>query len=122
MILIAHIRDRLLNTVRGEVMAQDVDLTGKIRNIVCSRCSAVGFMRRDYNSHLILTFKTSEAVNCGSRCEHLRGREFTIGKLDAEGQPVFDWSAVYLPDPPANNDGVTSPGGATVAGQVGVLI
>ncbi len=96
-ILLAHVRDRVLTKVSGEVIAQDIDLTGKIRNIVCSRSSAVGFMRRDFNGQLVLTFKTTDAVNCGSRCAHLRGQEFVIGKLDSKGAPVFDWSAVYLP-------------------------
>ncbi len=96
-ILLAHVRDRVLTKLGGEVLSQDINLTGKIRNIVCSRSSAIGFMRRDFNSQLVLTFKTSDSVNCGSRCEHLRGREFIIGKLDSKGSPVFDWSAVYLP-------------------------
>ena len=97
-ILLAHVRDRVLTKVTGEVIAQDIDLTGKIRNIVCSRSSAVGYMRRDFNNQLVLTFKTSDAVNCGSRCAHLRGRDFVVGKLGPDGQPVFDWSAVYLPE------------------------
>jgi AAA domain len=99
-LLIGHIRDRLLTTVRGEVMSQDVALTGKIRAIACSRCSAIGMMRRDFNDHLVLTFKTSDAVNCGSRCEHLRGRDFVIGKVGSGGAPVFDWSAIYVKDEP----------------------
>lgn len=98
-ILLAHVRDRVLTKVSGEVISQDIDLTGKIRNIVCSRSSAVGFMRRDFENKLLLTFKTTDAVNCGSRCEHLRGQEFVVGRLE-KGQPVFDWSKVYLPDPP----------------------
>ena len=98
-ILLAHVRDRVLTKVSGEVLAQDINLTGKIRNIVCSRSSAVGYMRRDFAGQLVLTFKTSDAVNCGSRCAHLRGRDFVIGKLVADGQPVFDWSSVYLPEP-----------------------
>lgn len=97
-ILLAHVRDRMLTKVSGEVVAQDIDLTGKIRNIVCSRSSAVGFMRRDFANQLLLIFKTTDAVNCGSRCEHLRGREFVIGKLDAAGSPVFDWSQIYVQD------------------------
>ncbi len=103
-ILLAHVRDRVLTKVGGEVVAQDIDLTGKIRNIVCARCSAVGFMRRDFESRLVLTFKTNDAVNCGSRCQHLRGRDFVIGTLK-DGVPSFDWSAVYLPvPPPRGND------------------
>ena len=94
-ILLGHVRDKMLATIRGEVIAQDLDLSGKIRNIVCSRSSAVGLMRRDYNSNLVLTFKTADTVNCGSRCEHLRGREFIIGKPGTDG-PSFDWSQVYI--------------------------
>lgn len=97
-ILLAHVRDRLITKVTGEVMAQDIDLTGKIRNIVCARSSAVGFMRRDPQSQLLVNFKTTEAVNCGSRCEHLKGREIVVGRL-VKGQPVFDWSQVFLPEP-----------------------
>lgn len=95
-ILVGHIRDRVITTVRGEVMAADLDLSGKIRNICCSRCSAVGFLRRDFANQLILTFITAESVNCGSRCEHLRGQEFVLGRVGPEGKPVFDWSRIFI--------------------------
>lgn len=98
-ILLGHVRDKVLTTVRGEVMTQDLDLSGKIRNIACSRSSAVGLMRRDFQGNLVLTFKTSDTMNCGSRCVHLRGQEFVIGRAGQNGEPVFDWTSVYLPEP-----------------------
>jgi hypothetical protein len=98
-LLLAHVRDKFIGKTSGDVMAQDIDLTGKCRNIVASRCSTIGFLRRDIQDNLWVTFKTSETVNCSSRCEHLRGREVKLGWL-VDGKPVFGWNKIYLEDNP----------------------
>lgn len=88
-ILVGHLREKFLEKDSQEASAKDLDLTGKIRNIVCSRADAVGYLfrRKGQNTPLEVSFQTVDEVNCGSRCEHLKGKTFP-----------FDWSKIYLPE------------------------
>lgn len=86
----AHIRDKMLDTGNAgkPVEAKDLDLTGKIRSIVCSGADAIGYINRRMvgtESKLWISFKTTETVACGSRCDHLKGQEFEM-----------DWKKIYI--------------------------
>ena len=96
-ILLAHVRDKFIER-KGvqDVATQDVDLTGKVRAIVCARCSTIGYLRRDFNDTLYANFKTSDTVNCGSRCAHLTGKEIVLGERGKDGKLVFHWERIYL--------------------------
>jgi hypothetical protein len=98
-ILLAHVREKLIER-KGvqEVAAQDVDLTGKVRAIVVSRCSSIGYMRRDFTDTVHVNFKTSDTVNCGSRCGHLTGKEIVLSEKK-DGKIVAYWDRFYLPEP-----------------------
>jgi len=92
-ILIGHIRDKMIESAGKEVSAKDLDLTGKIKSIVCAKADAIGYLYRGgaKGEKTILTFETNETVLCGSRCEHLKGKKFEF-----EGGPdKFDWRCVY---------------------------
>ena len=85
-IFVAHVKDILIEKEGKEVSAKDLDLIGKVKNIVCSDADAVAYMYReviDGESKLMVNFKSSEDLVCGSRCEHLRGYngEFTWNKI-----------------------------------------
>jgi hypothetical protein len=109
-VMIAHMRDKLAfsNTpkIAGDVIPNDLDLVGGLRKLCCSESSSIGFMYRTADGSLMLNFRTSETTVCGSYCRHLRGKEITLGKL-VNGETVYDWSQVYLPDapPPAAKEG-----------------
>jgi len=79
-ILIGHLRDKMLGTDGKEVAAKDLDLTGKIRNITCAYADAIGYCYRNKEGQLFLSFKTTDTANCGSRCDHLKGKEFAFSK------------------------------------------
>lgn len=102
-IFIAHLRDRAVMKEKGEVVVEDVDISGmKARRLFAGQCSALGFMYRRRNGdkdELVLSFKTSETVAGGCRCAHLSGKEFVIGTSTNGGPPTFDWSAIFLPTP-----------------------
>jgi AAA domain len=100
-VLLAHVRDKYIDR-KGvqEAASQDVDLTGKVRSLVCSRCSTIGYMRRDFADTLYVNFKTSDTINCSSRCAHLTGKEIVLGERK-DGALVFHWDRIYVPDAPA---------------------
>ena len=99
-ILLAHVRDKYIERPGvQDVATADVDLTGKCRAIVLGRCSSIGYMRRDFADNLFVNFKSSDTINCGSRCAHLTGKEILLGERK-NGALVFHWSKIYLDTPP----------------------
>ncbi len=84
-IIIGHLKDKLIVDKKGqEVSAKDIDLMGKLRNMVCAQADAVGYLFRD-GEDLMVSFDTKEEIVCGSRCNHLKGQTFK-----------FDWSKIYI--------------------------
>lgn len=88
-ILMGHVRDKMLEEAGKEVQAKDLDLTGKLKAILCSWADAIGLMERNKNGELTITFKTSSIVQCGSRAEHLKGKTITFQSKD-------DWNQIYI--------------------------
>lgn len=85
-ILVGHVRDSVLQvTGNQEVQAKSLDLTGKIRNIVCAQADAIGYMTRNAKDEITINFKTKELINCGGRCEHLKGVDMVFN----------DWKQIY---------------------------
>lgn len=96
-ILIAHLKETILDKKGVEVSSKDIDLTGKIKNITCAAADAIGYMYRNSNSDLMINFKSSDAIICGSRCDHLRGKDIRIAEYDNENNELVNvnWDLVY---------------------------
>jgi hypothetical protein len=91
-IFIGHVRDKdINNTLTTTVASKDLDLTGKIRNIVCSMSDAIGHIYRDKDGKLVISFTTTEGIQCGSRCAHLRGATVNFSTPAV----VEDWRQIY---------------------------
>ena len=83
-ILVGHLKDKILEKKGKEVNAKDLDLTGKLRSITSAGADAIGYVYRDGNE-VRINFQSSDEVLCGSRCEHLKGKDIT-----------FDWNQIYV--------------------------
>lgn len=90
-ILIGHVRDKVINAETKDVTSKDLDLAGKIRNIVCSLSDAIGHIYRDKNGKLQISFATTESLQCGSRCVHLRGKTIQF----SDPATINDWKQIY---------------------------
>ena len=66
------------------VEPESLDITGKLRNMIMSDCDAIGYVFRDEDEKLQVSFKASEAVEAGSRCPHLKGQVIN-----------FNWNLIY---------------------------
>ena len=75
-------------------MAANIDLTGKIKSLICANADAIGYMYRK-GTKTILSFKTNEEVTCGARPEHLRNEEIVISEM-VDGTLTTDWSKVFI--------------------------
>lgn len=83
-ILVGHLKDKMLDKKGKEVMAKDLALTGKIREITCANADAIGYLYRE-DEKLRINFQASDEITCGSRCEHLKGQDFE-----------FDWKKIFI--------------------------
>lgn len=92
-ILSGHIKDKQVDDKGEMVMSANIDLTGKIKSLICANADAIGYMFRK-GEQTILSFKTNEEVTCGARPEHLRNEEIVISEMK-KGELVTHWDKVY---------------------------
>lgn len=84
LILIAHIKDKSIERKGKEISTKELDLIGKNKIIVCSKADAIGYMYRTEDGELRLNFITSDEIGCGSRVEHLKGKDIPA-----------DWNLIF---------------------------
>ena len=92
-ILSGHIKDKQVDDKGEMVMSANIDLTGKIKSLICANADAIGYMFRR-GEQTILSFKTNEEVTCGARPEHLRNEEIVISEM-VNGELITHWEKVY---------------------------
>lgn len=92
-ILLGHVRDKMLEDAGKEVSAKDLDLTGKIKSIVCAWADAICLIDRNSKGELIVSFKTDNTVLCGARASHLKGNTFTFTSPEATEE---DWKKIFI--------------------------
>ena len=92
-ILSGHIKDKQVDDKGEMVMSANIDLTGKIKSLICANADAIGYMFRR-SEQTILSFKTNEEVTCGARPEHLRNEEIVISEM-VNGELITHWEKVY---------------------------
>lgn len=93
-ILSGHIKDKVVDDKGEMVMSANIDLTGKIKSLICANADAIGYMYRKGNK-TILSFKTNEEVTCGARPEHLRNEEIVITEM-IDGELKTSWEKVFI--------------------------
>jgi hypothetical protein len=93
-ILSGHIKDKVVDDKGEMVMAANIDLTGKIKSLICANADAIGYMYRKGNK-TILSFKTNDDVTCGARPTHLRNEEIVISEM-IDGVLETSWEKVFV--------------------------
>ena len=83
-ILVGHLKDKMLEKKGKEVAVKDLDLTGKIKQITCANSDAVGYIFRE-NDETMISFNSLDDVTAGSRCAHLKGKTMPM-----------KWSDIYI--------------------------
>jgi len=94
-ILSGHIKDKVVDDKGEMVMSANIDLTGKIKSLICANADAIGYMFRKGNK-TILSFKTNEETTCGARPEPLRNEEIIISEMNEKGGLTFHWDKIYV--------------------------
>ena len=83
-ILVGHLKDKMLEKKGKEVAVKDLDLTGKIKQITCANADAVGYIYRE-GTETMISFDSMEDITAGSRCEHLKGKTIPM-----------TWSEIFI--------------------------
>ena len=83
-ILVGHLKDKMLEKKGKEVAVKDLDLTGKIKQITCANADAVGYIFRE-GKETMISFNSLEDTVAGSRCEHLKGQTMPM-----------KWSSIFI--------------------------
>lgn len=94
-ILSGHIKDKQVNDTGDMVMAANIDLTGKLKSLLCANADAIGYLFRRGNE-TVLSFKSNDEVTCGARPDHLKNQEIVLLQSDTEGNLTSNWDKIYV--------------------------
>ena len=95
LIILAHLKDKMLEKEGKEMTERGIDLIGKSAAILSANVDAIGYMYRDDNE-TIVNFKPSESVTCGSRCDHLKDQKIALITSNEAGEITVDWSKIFI--------------------------
>ena len=86
LIIVGH-RKTAKAVVEGQatVEPESLDITGRLKNMIMSDSDAIGYIYRDEEENLMISFKSNDALEAGSRSPHLRGQVLP-----------FDWNKIYV--------------------------
>lgn len=88
LIIIGHRKKTIIGETSVEFSTSSLDLTGKLKNLVCGDSDAIGYVFRDEENRLKISFQGTDELEVGSRSPHLRGKIID-----------FDWHQVYVDRP-----------------------
>lgn len=89
LILISHIKEKLLNKGGLEVSVNDISLTGKLGGIVAAKADYIGYLYREPGKPLMVSFESYENTSVmGARFPRLAGKKMEM-----------KWENIYLPEP-----------------------
>ena len=96
-VLIGHLKDSVIDKGGKEVNSKDLDLTGKLKSILCADADAIGYLYRGKDDELLINFKSSDQILCGSRCNHLKGQIVKIADYDQEKNCLtnISWEKIF---------------------------
>lgn len=99
-ILVGHVKDKMIDKAGAEFTSLDLDLTGKISRITASNSDAIGYLHRVKGTQNYLSFMSCDEVACGSRSAHLRNKDILISELIDVGTEneklVTYWDKIFI--------------------------
>ena len=84
LIVIGHRKTASAVENSNAVDPESLDISGKLKNMLMAMSDAVGYVYRDDEDKLMVSFKSGKALEAGSRCPHLKGKQID-----------FKWDLIY---------------------------
>lgn len=96
-IFLAHVKDKFVDTATLEINQTEINVTGKLKNILCAKVDVVGKMRRDKKSgDLVVNFESaSKSAIAGGRCSHLE-QDIVLCSKDDDGIIINHWDKIFI--------------------------
>lgn len=95
LILIGHVKDKMIEKNGQELTEKSVDLTGKIKSLTAAKVDAIGYMYAEKNKRFI-DFNPSEEIIGGCRSAHLEGKVIKISEKSEEGELNVFWNQIFI--------------------------
>lgn len=95
LILSGHLADKSSNKTTSGLSVKDLDIEGKLKNIISAKVDALGLLYRKEKNKNYLSFITSEDVVAGSRSPHLKGKEILISEM-VDNKIVTHWDQIFV--------------------------
>lgn len=97
LILVGHTRDKMIEIDGTELSEMQLDLVGKLSDIVCGEVDAIAYIYRKKNQ-TIASFKGGESCVKEARPDHLAGKNIVIAESDEERNITTYWDRIFLPE------------------------
>lgn len=98
-IVLGHVKLASVNKNGKDLTARDIQLTGKLKQMVCQGADAIGYLYRDRDNidQVVVSFKTREDdMATGARSEHLRNQEFVLTEYNPETKTfTYNWDKIF---------------------------
>lgn len=94
MILSGHVKDKLINKEGQEMTELELDLTGKLARIVCSRADAVGLVHRKKDK-VYINFNGGGDSIIEARSKHLAGQTILLSEKNDQGDIIAHWDNIF---------------------------
>jgi hypothetical protein len=95
LILLGHTKYSSIIKLGKELQAKDIDLTGKLKQIVCRDMDAIGYLYRKGNQAIVSFQSHEQDLIVGARPKHLRNKEIVLSELGEHGDFIFHWNDIY---------------------------
>lgn len=95
LIILGHVKDKLIQMGGEEMNERGLDLTGKLASIVASKADAIGYIYREYNQ-TIVNFQADDSLVCGGRCAHLINKKVVLIESNDDNDISVDWSEIFI--------------------------
>lgn len=97
LILVAHVKEKMINKEGEELSEMSIDLTGKLGDILCGEADAIGYVYRKKND-TIISFEGGDNSIREARANHLRGKKIVVATSDEDNNITVDMTKIFLPE------------------------
>ena len=97
LVLVAHVKEKMINKEGEELSEMSIDLTGKLGDILCGEADAIGYVYRKKND-TIISFEGGDNSIREARANHLRGKKIVVATSDENNNITVDMTKIFLPE------------------------
>ena len=96
LIITGHIGDKSINKESNAIDVADIDLEGKLKNIIAYRIDTIGLFYRSSLNENSIKFTHNNSIAAGARAKHLSGQNIVISELTETKELKTYWEKIFL--------------------------